>query len=306
MTTRSPGDVPTSVDEPREPLVIDESIIGFSALDRLVDEPVTDKPAAPRTPRAAIAAGRIAAQPPAVAPAHQGIRLRRPPRQRREWRRSSRPLPESAPAIAAGLAFSQRPRVSMLLLGILLLLAIGEAAAIVMLLRRPAAPVVADSGSLAIATVPPGARVIVDDTDRGATPLTLTLPAGPHRAVLEFGGQRREISVNVTAGSSHTHHLEFASGSEVATSGANGAVEIRSATVRSLGADCRHGPWQDAVDDHRPRAGYPRGTSESRPPAADGVRDGCVRSHGPALRGLSREPVPAPPRGGSRLIRRSS
>ncbi len=215
MTTRSPGDIPKNVDEPREPLVIDESVIGSSALDRLVDEPVTDKPAAPRTPRAAIAARRIAAQPPAVAPAPRVAPV-------------VTPTSRVAAAIATGLAFAQRPRVSMLLPGILLLLAIGEAAAIVMLLRRPAAPVVADSGSLAIATVPPGARVIVDDTDRGATPLTLTLPAGAHRAVLEFGGQRREISVNVIAGSSHAHHLEFASGSEVATSGANGAVEIRS------------------------------------------------------------------------------
>lgn len=218
MKTPSPGEIPTTFGDPRQPRVIDESAMDFSALDRLVDEAPSDNPAVPRAPaaraamasvrnvapRAAVAAARAAAPQAVVATA-----------------------PAAAPAVAPAGAPSQRLAVPSLLIGILLLLAIGEAAAIVMLLRRPSGPAPADSGSLAIATVPAGARVIVDDTDRGATPLTLTLPAGAHRAVLALGSQRREISVDVAAGGSYAHHLEFASGpAAAATSGANGAVKV--------------------------------------------------------------------------------
>jgi hypothetical protein len=214
MKTPSPGEIPTTFGDPRRPRVIDESAMDFSALDRLVEEPPSDKPALPRTPsaRAAIASVPNVARQTAVA----AVRAAAPPA-----------VAATAPAAARAVAPSQRLAVSSLLIGLLLLLAIGEAAAIVMLLRRPLTPAPADSGSLAIATVPSGARVIVDDTDRGATPLTLALPAGAHRAVLALGSQRREISVDVAAGGSYAHHLEFASGSAAAaSSGANGAVKV--------------------------------------------------------------------------------
>jgi eukaryotic-like serine/threonine-protein kinase len=46
-------------------------------------------------------------------------------------------------------------------------------------------------GVLFLATIPPGSPVSVDGQARGVTPLTLKLPAGPHRLTLFDGAQRR-------------------------------------------------------------------------------------------------------------------
>jgi hypothetical protein len=111
------------------------------------------------------------------------------------------------------------------LIGLLGVLAIGEAAAIVMLLKRPAPAAATDSGAFVVETVPSGARVLVDDTDRGETPLRLTLPAGPHRVALTLGSLRHEFPVDLAAGATYAQRVEFA-GAPPAT--AAGALEIRS------------------------------------------------------------------------------
>jgi hypothetical protein len=59
----------------------------------------------------------------------------------------------------------------------------------------------AASGSLVVETRPPGARVVVDGRDRGATPLTLSdVPAGTHAVRLERPGyQTISTTVRVDA-----------------------------------------------------------------------------------------------------------
>ena len=121
--------------------------------------------------------------------------------------------------------------VSRIAIVLLALVAIGEAVAIAMLLQqRQLVASAAGDGSLDIHTVPAGARVIVGETDRGATPLTLSLPPGTHRATLALGTERRAFSVDVAAGGTYVHHVEFAvpaAAAPAGTAGTTGALEIR-------------------------------------------------------------------------------
>lgn len=62
-------------------------------------------------------------------------------------------------------------------------------------------PSLATSGRLEITSDPPGARVIVDGTSRGVTPLVLpAIPAGQHRVVVTDGSSTVNRTVNVEAG----------------------------------------------------------------------------------------------------------
>jgi hypothetical protein len=73
------------------------------------------------------------------------------------------------------------------------------------------APEVA-SGTLAITTEPSGAQVIVDGEPRGLTPVTLTLPPGPHRVELVGEGEPRSIPVTITAGMQVSQYIELTRG----------------------------------------------------------------------------------------------
>ena len=196
MNTPSPGRVPTTFGDPRPRRIAERaSAIDFSTLDRsLVDEPAAE---APRTP--------VAVTPPAA-------------------RGFETPRPLDAPRPSHDPIARRRVPWPGVLIGLLGVLAIGEAAAIVMLLKRPT-PAAADSGAFVVETVPSGARVLVDDTDRGETPLRLTLPAGPHRVALTLGSLRHEFPVDLAAGATYAQRVEFA-GAPPAT--AAGALEIRS------------------------------------------------------------------------------
>jgi PEGA domain len=107
---------------------------------------------------------------------------------------------------------------------LLILLAIGEGIVIAMLLRRPLATPAPESGAFVVETVPAGARVVVDDTDRGETPLRLILPAGSHKVVLALGSQQREIPLDVAGGGTYAHRVEFAVAPPSVT---NGDLDIR-------------------------------------------------------------------------------
>jgi hypothetical protein len=62
-------------------------------------------------------------------------------------------------------------------------------------------PSLASSGRLEITSDPPGARVIVDGTSRGVTPLVLAaLPAGEHRVMITDGTMTVNRTVTVVAG----------------------------------------------------------------------------------------------------------
>ena len=75
---------------------------------------------------------------------------------------------------------------------------------------RPAPGPVAGEGELVVSSRPVGARVIVDGSDRGATPLTVTLPAGPH--VIEVraaSGEPRVIPLVIRANVQTAQYVEL-------------------------------------------------------------------------------------------------
>jgi PEGA domain len=75
---------------------------------------------------------------------------------------------------------------------------------------RPAPGPVAGEGELVVSSRPVGARVVVDGSDRGATPLTVTLPAGPH--VIEVraaSGEPRVIPLVIRANVQTAQYVEL-------------------------------------------------------------------------------------------------
>jgi serine/threonine protein kinase len=71
----------------------------------------------------------------------------------------------------------------------------------------PDAPVV--TGTVNVASNPPGAQIFVDRQGRGATPLTLTLRPGPHTIELRGIGEPRTIDVNIVAGTQTSQYIEL-------------------------------------------------------------------------------------------------
>ena len=46
-------------------------------------------------------------------------------------------------------------------------------------------------GTLLVASSPSGAQVLIDGQNRGQTPASIRLPAGPHRLVVTLNGDQR-------------------------------------------------------------------------------------------------------------------
>ena len=90
--------------------------------------------------------------------------------------------------------------------------------------RFSAAPVTVSTGTLNIATNPPGALVVVDNESRGATPLTLTLNPGGHVVELRGNGDPRTIPVTITAGAQTSQYIELPAAPVV---GAAGQLHVR-------------------------------------------------------------------------------
>jgi len=65
-------------------------------------------------------------------------------------------------------------------------------------------PLPAGSGQIEVTSDPPGARVTIDGTRRGVTPLTLPLPSGQHAVIISDGATNVSRTVNVTAGATAT------------------------------------------------------------------------------------------------------
>ena len=77
--------------------------------------------------------------------------------------------------------------------------------------RYVAAPkvVVPTTGGLTVASNPPGAKVFVDNVEHGATPLTLTLSAGPHIVELHGAGEPRTLPITINAGTQTSQYIEL-------------------------------------------------------------------------------------------------
>lgn len=65
-------------------------------------------------------------------------------------------------------------------------------------------PIPAGSGQLEVTSDPPGARVTIDGTRRGVTPLTLPLPSGQHAIIISDGTTNVSRTVTIAAGASST------------------------------------------------------------------------------------------------------
>ncbi|MDP1568485.1 MAG: PEGA domain-containing protein [Vicinamibacterales bacterium] len=108
------------------------------------------------------------------------------------------------------------------------IIALVEAALIVGLWNRAPAPSQATEGELVVQSRPIAARVIVDGEDRGATPLTMTLPAGSHvLQVAVSGSEPRVIPLMIQPGVQTAQYVELLN---VPTTG---VLEIRSDPARA-------------------------------------------------------------------------
>jgi hypothetical protein len=74
----------------------------------------------------------------------------------------------------------------------------------------PVAPPPAPAtGTLSVTSLPEGARVSVDGTARGVTPLRLSLAAGSHSIDVEHQDTRRSLPVTLEAGATSSHYFDF-------------------------------------------------------------------------------------------------
>jgi hypothetical protein len=92
--------------------------------------------------------------------------------------------------------------------GLLILVVVAGAGAWMIHTRTKAAPA---EGMLRIESEPQGAAVEVNGSLRGLTPLTLTLPAGPHAVVVNHETQKHEIAATISSGIESVHHVRFTS-----------------------------------------------------------------------------------------------
>ena len=177
-----------------------EAGINFSSLDRtLIDEPVTEHSGPVPVVTRPVATGPL--------PGPVGVAVAEP-----------------NPAAVKALGTRRWITPVSLLIGVLTLAVLAEAGFIAVLMSRRTAAIAGTEGTIAIDTAPAGARVFVNDTDQGVTPLKLSLPAGAHRVAVVAGAERRELDATIAAGSFSTHRIEFAPAS---VTSAAGDLEIR-------------------------------------------------------------------------------
>jgi hypothetical protein len=88
----------------------------------------------------------------------------------------------------------------------------------------PLAAAVAATGTATFSSVPEGASITIDGTDRGVTPLRVTLPAGAHTVQITSGSTTRTIPITIEAGGVVSQYVELA----VAPAATGGRLEIGS------------------------------------------------------------------------------
>jgi hypothetical protein len=101
---------------------------------------------------------------------------------------------------------------------------LGLAGAVVaaLTLRPPIAP----TGWLIIETDPPGAEVRIDDAVRGTTPLSVTLPEGAHRLVVQRGSNVKQMNVEVTSNATKSYHVAWAEPAPASPATKTGSLSV--------------------------------------------------------------------------------
>jgi hypothetical protein len=99
-----------------------------------------------------------------------------------------------------------RPRWAAILLGVMLL----QASVIGWYWSRPAPGPAEGEGELVVTSRPSSARVMVDGSERGSTPLTVTLSAGPHVVEVRSGtSEPRVIPLVIRANVQTAQYVEL-------------------------------------------------------------------------------------------------
>ena len=175
------------------------------------------RPPAPRTQAPPLAWGAQPARPAELElqPLADSVTARTPPRGL-STTRLPRPAPVQQEPVEASspmdlfaeetTAPRRWPRLVAIAAMLVVLVGVGGTAA----RRYLGAPSnVSATGTLVIATNPPGAQATVDGQPRGKTPLTLVLPVGPHTIVLRAGNADRSIPVTISAGAEVSQYIEL-------------------------------------------------------------------------------------------------
>ena len=137
------------------------------------------------------------------------------------------PIVKEAPAVPPPAAprFSWRNGA----LGLLALIVLAQAGFMVFwLMPAPTTPP-PETGSVIVTAEPLASPVSIDGISRGITPVTVSLPPGPHRIDVGAGSQLRTQTVTVTAGSDASLHIELPPPSQpgaVALAAGMGGLEI--------------------------------------------------------------------------------
>jgi hypothetical protein len=113
---------------------------------------------------------------------------------------------EPAEAPAPSRFLGMRPRWAAIVVGVLLL----QASVIGWYWSRPAPGPVEGEGELVVTSRPAAAKVIVDGSERGETPLTVTLSAGPHVVEVRAGtSEPRVIPLVIRANVQTAQYVEL-------------------------------------------------------------------------------------------------
>jgi hypothetical protein len=83
-----------------------------------------------------------------------------------------------------------------------------------------------DAGSITVTSDPSGSPVAIDGTERGATPLTVTLAAGSHRIDVGAGAHARSQTMNVTRGGQASVHVALANVPAAGSTAGLGGLQI--------------------------------------------------------------------------------
>ncbi|HEX8029216.1 MAG TPA: PEGA domain-containing protein, partial [Vicinamibacterales bacterium] len=121
-------------------------------------------------------------------------------------------VPEAAPAVAADVPEPPRPfaRQPLLVMGGLIVLLLGVVA---WLWSRDTGAPRAGEGELVVQSRPVGARVTVDGTDRGVTPVTVRLSSGAHVLEVQIGkSETRVIPITIQANVQTSQYIELEGG----------------------------------------------------------------------------------------------
>jgi hypothetical protein len=125
---------------------------------------------------------------------------------------SSEPEPGQRPAHGAARVKSGRPAWQSPWAAAAVLVLIAVTTGVTFLGGKspaPAATASGSSGTLEIGTNPDGVAVFIDGTNRGATPLTVSLSPGAHVVELVTDSDRRKVPVTMKAGAHMSHFIEM-------------------------------------------------------------------------------------------------